>query len=149
MEQSGEKIRYDRFEKQAKNLFMKFYNKKYTNDYKGIQYTPYSSYYDDETCEDYDKDVKIDEIDKTRTFERVLDLEGSCSTVERTVIIASCLQESNPNDTPYPGGQPWSMDALGHPWTMPGGSYPGAWDLDGVDRFLFYPYLPNLCSLPS
>ena len=64
MEQSEGKIRYDRFEKPAKNLFMKFYNKKYTDDYKGIQYTPYSSYYDDETCEDYDKDVKIDEIDK-------------------------------------------------------------------------------------
>ena len=43
---------------------MKSYNKKYTDDYKGIQYTPYSSYYDDETCEDYDKEVKIDEIDK-------------------------------------------------------------------------------------
>ena len=47
---------------------MKFYNKKYTDDYKGIQYTPYSSYYDDETCEDYDKEVKIDEIDKVEEF---------------------------------------------------------------------------------
>ena len=58
MEQSGGKIRYDRFEKPAKNLFMKFYDKKYTDDYKGIQYTPYSSYYDDETCDDYDKEIK-------------------------------------------------------------------------------------------
>ena len=33
MEQSGGKIRYDRFEKPAKNLFMKFYNKKYTDDF--------------------------------------------------------------------------------------------------------------------
>ena len=39
MEQSGGKIRYDRFKKPAKNLFMKFYNKKYTDDHKGIQYT--------------------------------------------------------------------------------------------------------------
>ncbi len=36
---------------------------KYTDDYKGIKYTPYSSYYDDETCEDYDKEIKSDEID--------------------------------------------------------------------------------------
>ena len=43
---------------------------------------------------------------KTHTFVRVLDLEGSCSTVEHTVIIASCLQELNPNDTPQPGEQP-------------------------------------------
>ena len=53
---------------QVVKLFMKFYNKKYTDDYKGIQYTSYSSYYDDETCEDYDKDVKIDEIDKVEEF---------------------------------------------------------------------------------
>ena len=36
MEHSGGKIRYDRFEKPAKNLFMKFYDKKYSDDYKGI-----------------------------------------------------------------------------------------------------------------
>ena len=47
---------------------MKFYNKKCTDDYKGIQNTPYSSYCDDETCEDYDKEVKIDEIDKVEEF---------------------------------------------------------------------------------
>ena len=45
---------------------MKFYNKKYTDDYKGIQYTPYSC--DDKTCEDYDIEVKIDEIDKVEDF---------------------------------------------------------------------------------
>ena len=50
---------------------MKFYNKKYTDDYKGIQYTRYSSYYDDETCEDYDKEVKIDEIDKVEDFFKI------------------------------------------------------------------------------
>jgi hypothetical protein len=61
MEQSGGKIRYDCFEKPAKNLFLKFYDKKYTDDYKGIQY---SSYYDDENCDDYDKEIKTDEIDK-------------------------------------------------------------------------------------
>ena len=68
MNQSGGKIRYDRFEKPAKNLFTKFYNKKFSDDYKVIQYTPQSSYYDDETCEYYDKEVKIDEIDKVEDF---------------------------------------------------------------------------------
>ena len=71
MEQSGGKIRYDRFEKPAKNLFLKFYDKKYTDDYKGIQYTPYSSYYDDETCEDYDKEIKTDEIDKVEELLKI------------------------------------------------------------------------------
>ena len=32
---------------------------------------------------------------------------------------------------------PW-LPCRGHPWTMPGGSNPGAWDLDDVDQFLFY-----------
>jgi len=92
MEHSGGKIRYDRFEKPAKNLFMKFYDKKYTddmrkkdapasaaqagarawaNEYKGIKYTPYSSYYYDETCDDYDKEIKIDEIDRVEEFFKI------------------------------------------------------------------------------
>jgi hypothetical protein len=42
---------------------MQFYNKKYTNDYKSILYTPCSSYYEDENVDDFDKEVKNDEID--------------------------------------------------------------------------------------
>ena len=71
IESSGGKIRYDRFEKPAKNLYMQFYDKKYTDDYKGIKYTPYSSYYDDETCEDYDKEIKSDEIDKVEELFKI------------------------------------------------------------------------------
>lgn len=65
---SGGKIYYRRFEKSAKKLFMKLYNKKYSDDYKEIKYTPYISYYYDETCEDYDKEVKNDKIDKVEDF---------------------------------------------------------------------------------
>ncbi len=59
MEHSGGKIRYDRFEKPAKKLFLKFYDKKYTDAYKEFKYTPYSSYYDDENCDDYEKEIKL------------------------------------------------------------------------------------------
>ncbi len=38
---------------------MKFYNNRQTDDYKGIQYTLYSSYSDDENCDDYDKEIKL------------------------------------------------------------------------------------------
>ena len=44
---------------------------KFIVDYKGIKYTPYSSYYDDETCDDYDKEIKIDEIDKVEDFFKI------------------------------------------------------------------------------
>ncbi len=71
MEHAGGKIRYDRFEKPAKNLFLKFYDKKYIDDYKGIKYTPYSSYYDDENCDDYEKETKIDEIDKVEDLFKI------------------------------------------------------------------------------
>ncbi len=47
----GIKYDYRRFEKPAKNLYMQFYDTKYNDDYKGILYTPYSSYYEDENCE--------------------------------------------------------------------------------------------------
>ena len=67
----GIKYDYRRFEKPAKNLYMQFYGKKYTDDYKGIKYTPYSSYYDDETCEDYDKEIKTDEIDKVEELLKI------------------------------------------------------------------------------
>ncbi len=52
------------FREASQKLFLKFYDKKYTDDYKGIQYTPYSSYDDDENCDDYDKEIKTDEIDE-------------------------------------------------------------------------------------
>ena len=71
MNHSGGKIDYRRFEKPAKNLFMKFYNIKYTNDYKGIQYTPYSDYYDNEIVDYYDKEVKNDEIDKVEEMFKI------------------------------------------------------------------------------
>ncbi len=71
MEHSGGKIRYDRFEKPAKKLFLKFYDKKYIDDYKGIKYTPYSSYYDDENCDDYEKEIKIDEIDRVENLFKI------------------------------------------------------------------------------
>jgi hypothetical protein len=72
MNHSGGKIDYRTFENPTKNLFMKFCNKKYTADYKGIKYTPYSSYYDDETCEDYDKEVKNDEIDAVEDLFKII-----------------------------------------------------------------------------
>jgi hypothetical protein len=56
------------FRKTSQNLFSKFYDKKYTDDYKRIQYAPFSSYYDDKICEVYDKEFKNDEIDKVEDF---------------------------------------------------------------------------------
>ena len=74
---------------------MKFYNKKYTDAHKGIQYTPYSSYYDDETCEDYDKDVKIDEIDKVEEFFKInihsFILKMKTITLKQIEEIAVCM----------------------------------------------------------
>ena len=71
MNHSGGKIDYRCFEKPAKNLYKQFYNLKYDENYKGIQYTPYSSYYEDENVDCYDKEVKNDEIDKVEEFFKI------------------------------------------------------------------------------